>query len=179
MKRLIAASVLILLAGCAGETVGPGASAAAVASASATETLRDAAGRPVGTATLRQDGDSLRVRIEGTAMPRGSHGAHIHAVGLCTAPGFDSAGPHWNPTGRQHGKNNPAGMHLGDLPNLEIDAIGRGTLEYVVPGARMTGGAGAMLDGDGGAVVVHATADDYRTDPSGNSGGRIACATFR
>jgi Cu-Zn family superoxide dismutase len=128
---------------------------------------------------LSQDGDSLRVRIESTALPRGSHGAHIHAVGLCTPPGFDSAGPHWNPAGRQHGKNNPAGMHLGDLPNLEIDAAGRGTLEYVVPSARMTGGAGALLDGDGSAVVVHATADDYRTDPSGNSGGRIACAAFR
>lgn len=147
--------------------------------ATATETLRDASGRAVGTATVAQVGDSLRVTIAGAGLPQGAHGAHIHTTGLCQAPAFETAGPHWNPTGRQHGKDNPAGMHKGDLPNLTIDQSGRGSIEYVVEGASLTGAGARLLDADGAAVVVHATDDDYRTDPSGNSGGRIACAAFR
>ena len=174
-----AAAFALLLSACAREDMNAGAMSAAPAQASATETLRDAAGRPVGTATLTQTGDSIRVRIESASLPAGPHGAHVHAVGLCTPPGFDSAGPHWNPTAQQHGKNNPAGMHKGDLPNLLVDAAGRGALEYTIPGATMMGGTGPLMDGDGAAVVIHANADDYRTDPSGNSGGRIACAAFR
>lgn len=172
-----AACLAVMTAACAPQpaTVAPMATAAATA----TGMLRNATGRQVATATVTQIGDSLRVRIDGTALPPGSHAAHVHAVGVCAAPSFESAGPHWNPTTRQHGKNNPAGMHKGDLPNLLIDASGRGTIEYVISGAAMMGGAAALLDADGAAVVVHAAADDYRTDPSGNSGGRIACAAFR
>jgi superoxide dismutase, Cu-Zn family len=179
MKRLIyMAAATSILAGCATQGTDDAARMAATP-ASATEMLRDASGRAVGTATITQAGDSLRVRIEGTALPPGAHAAHVHAVGLCTPPTFDSAGPHWNPTGRQHGKNNPAGMHKGDLPNLTADTAGRVTLEHTITDARMTGAAAALLNGDGAAVVIHANADDYRTDPSGNSGGRIACAAFR
>jgi superoxide dismutase, Cu-Zn family len=172
------AAATAVLGGCATRE-SDGSASAATAPASATETLRDAAGRAVGTATIMQAGDSLRVRIDGTALPPGAHAAHVHAVGLCTPPNFDSAGPHWNPTGRQHGKNNPAGMHKGDLPNLTADTAGRVTMEYTITDARMMGGAAPLMDGDGAAVVIHANADDYRTDPSGNSCGRIACAAFR
>lgn len=175
--RYSALAVALMLTACAPQ---PAAMAPmSAAAASATEILRDAAGRQVATATVTQVGDSLRVRLDGTALPAGTHAAHVHAVGVCAAPGFESAGPHWNPTGRQHGKNNPAGMHKGDLPNLLIDASGRGSIEYVIADAAMTGGVAALLDADGSALVVHAGADDYRTDPSGNSGGRIACAAFR
>jgi Cu-Zn family superoxide dismutase len=112
-------------------------------------------------------------------MQRGTYAAHVHTVGACTAPDFTSAGPHWNPTGAQHGRNNPAGMHKGDLPNLSVGTDGRGSLEFLIAGAALRGGAAPLLDADGAAVVIHAQADDYRTDPAGNAGARIACGVLR
>lgn len=111
-------------------------------------------------------------------MPPGTYGAHVHTTGRCDPPDFASAGPHWNPTGQQHGKNNPRGMHKGDLPNLMVGTDGRGSFEFTIPRASISGGAMRMLDADGAALVVHQSADDYRTDPSGNSGGRIACGVL-
>lgn len=137
--------------------------------------LVDPAGRSMGSANASQAGNAIRIVVDGMALPLGAHGAHVHAVGACSPPDFASAGPHWNPTQRQHGKDNPAGAHAGDLPNVLIGADGRGSLQYAIPGARLAD----MMDGDGAAIVIHATADDYRTDPSGNSGGRIACGVFR
>jgi Cu-Zn family superoxide dismutase len=125
-----------------------------------------------------QVGDGIRIRIDATGLAAGSYGAHVHAVGRCDPPDFASAGPHWNPTGAEHGKNNPRGMHKGDLPNLLVGADGRGTLEMTVSGASLGGGNLNMLDADGASVVIHERADDYRTDPSGNSGGRRACGVF-
>jgi Cu-Zn family superoxide dismutase len=146
---------------------------------SATADLRDARGRSIGTATITQIGDGIRLAVEGSNLPGGAHGIHIHQVGVCAAPDFMSAGPHWNPASRQHGKDNPAGMHSGDLPNILIGTNGLGSLEYTIPSTLLSGGTRPVLDGDGAALVVHATADDYRTDPSGNSGARIACGVFR
>lgn len=177
MKRLLMGAVgAIALAGCMtnDESMAPAGGGAATASA----VLRDSAGRSMGTATASQSGDSIRITIDGMNMPPGPHGAHIHMVGRCDPPGFTSAGDHWNPTGQRHGKDNPQGMHMGDLPNLLIGADGRGSLEYTIPGARVSGGPMPLLDGDGAAIVIHAAADDYRTDPSGNSGARIACGVF-
>ena len=144
----------------------------------ASAVLRDSAGRNVGTASVSEDESGLRVRIEATALPQCVHGAHVHAVGRCDAPGFTSAGPHWNPNGREHGSLNPQGPHHGDLPNLLVGTDGRGTLEFVLPAGRVGRGDQAMLDGDGASLVIHATEDDYRTDPSGNSGARIACGVL-
>jgi len=118
------------------------------------------------------------VRVAATGLPPGPHGAHLHAVGRCDPPDFSSAGPHWNPTNRQHGTDNPAGPHMGDMPNLTAAQDGSGTIDFTVRGATMQGGQQALLDADGAALVIHADADDYRTDPSGNSGGRIACAVI-
>ena len=137
--------------------------------------LMDPSGRMMGTASVAQVGDSLRITITGMNLPAGAHGAHIHQTGLCTPPSFESAGGHWNPTSQQHGKDNPAGMHKGDLPNLLVGTDGRGIMEYTVP---MTSIA-ALMDADGAAVVIHAQPDDYRTDPSGSSGARIACGVLR
>ncbi len=148
-----------------------------IAGAAAAE-LRDLTGRSLGTATATQEGDRIRVRIVGTNLPPGVHGAHLHAIGDCAPPDFSSAGPHWNPTGRLHGTQNPQGPHLGDLPNLLIGTDGQGTLEYVVPAAQLERGDRALLDRDGASLVVHAAADDNRTDPSGNSGARIACGVL-
>lgn len=102
----------------------------------------------------------------------------IYTIGRCDTPGFTSAGPHWNPTGKMHGRDAPNGPHMGDLPNLIAGTDGNGRLEATIPGARLEGGATPLLDADGAAIVIHATADDCRTDPSGNSGARIACGAF-
>jgi Cu-Zn family superoxide dismutase len=107
-------------------------------------------------------------------MPTGTHGAHIHTSGRCEGPDFMTAGGHWNPAGTQHGSLNPAGPHDGDLPNIIIGTDGRGTLGVTVAGGTLDG----LLDADGAAMVIHAAADDMTTDPSGNSGARIACGVF-
>jgi Cu-Zn family superoxide dismutase len=140
--------------------------------------VRDTAGNTVARASLSQVGDAVRVRIEAAGLLPGTYGAHVHSVGRCDAPAFESAGPHWNPTGRLHGRDNPGGQHLGDLPNLMVGTDRRGSFEFTIPGATLAGGGRPVLDGDGAAIVVHARADDYRTDPSGNSGTRIACGVL-
>jgi Cu-Zn family superoxide dismutase len=104
---------------------------------------------------------------------------HLHQTGRCDAPDFASAGPHWNPTSHQHGRLNPQGPHLGDLPNLQVAANGSGRIDFVVPvPAGTAAGANPLLDADGTALVIHAAADDLWTDPSGNSGARIACGVL-
>jgi Cu-Zn family superoxide dismutase len=140
-------------------------------------TLRLANGLPAGTAQLIASGSQVNISVALTGLSAGVHGAHLHTVGACDAPEFTSAGPHLNPGQRQHGHENPAGAHLGDLPNATIGANGSGTLNATLEGTRDQVLA-QLFDADGTAIVVHATADDYRTDPSGNSGGRIACGVL-
>lgn len=163
------ASISLMLTGCVmtGRTTdspSPGARAL----------LADASGASRGTATFRQDGGVLVVQVTAEGMTPGIHGIHIHGVGLCDAPDFKTAGAHWNPAMKQHGRDNPLGSHQGDLPNLDVGPDGRGKLRFVVPMANLS----ELLDGDGSTIVVHSGADDYRTDPSGNSGARIACAVI-
>ncbi|MES2096883.1 MAG: superoxide dismutase family protein [Pseudomonadota bacterium] len=152
----------------------PDAGTATTAGRRATVALRTADGKTVGDATIRESADGLVVSLTVAGMTPGMHGAHLHAVGKCDGPDFASAGPHWNPTGTKHGSMNPAGPHEGDLPNLMIGADGKGTLTYKVAGGRFD----ALLDADGAALVIHAAPDDLKTDPSGNSGGRIACGVL-
>ncbi|HEV2866053.1 MAG TPA: superoxide dismutase family protein [Allosphingosinicella sp.] len=170
---LVCSGFAAALAGCAGQApVEPVSSPGEVRA-----DVRDAAGRLIATAIATEGADGVRVRLETSALAPGGYGAHIHSVGRCDPPGFESAGPHWNPAQRQHGSQNPQGQHLGDLPNLIVGANGEGSFEFAIPGATLAGRRG-MLDGDGAAIVVHAAADDYRTDPSGNSGARIACGVL-
>jgi Cu-Zn family superoxide dismutase len=120
--------------------------------------------------------------VEASGLPHGLHAIHVHSVGRCNPPDFASAGAHWNPSGRKHGLNNPAGPHAGDLPNVEVAANGVLSATVTLPNASLfapPGMPGALLDVDGAALVIHAQADDYITDPSGNSGSRIACAVIR
>jgi Cu-Zn family superoxide dismutase len=158
----------------------------AIESPAAIASLRDASGRDVGSAEFRSATSGLAVRIRVSGLSAGSHGVHIHAVGTCdasTTAAFSSAGGHFNPTSKQHGRLNPAGPHAGDLPNVVVDASGNGTLDVTAESLALTDGVAAILDADGSAVIVHANQDDERTDagPSGpgNSGARVACGVIR
>jgi Cu-Zn family superoxide dismutase len=169
---LAAAAALLALAGCDEGGMRTGAPVAGRTVAVAT--LRTADGAEVGRATATEVAGGLRFTIDSRGIPPGAHGAHIHTVGRCDPADFASAGGHWNPSGMKHGSLNAQGPHMGDLPNLIVDTGGRGSVGYVVPGATMAW----LLDVDGSAVVVHAGRDDLMTDPSGNSGARIACGVF-
>ena len=176
MKAKISAAAVAVL-GLAACVTGPRIDASAAMGAQAE--LRDAAGRIAARSTATRAGEGVRIRVEAAGLAPGSYGAHVHSAGRCDQPGFESAGPHWNPSGRAHGRENPQGQHLGDLPNLVVGTEGSGSFEFTIPAASMRGGRVPMLDSDGAAVVIHAQPDDYRTDPSGNSGSRIACGVFR
>ena len=138
-------------------------------------TFINAQGKNVGTVTVEHMASATMFLLKLYDLPPGVHGIHIHAVGQCTAPSFDSAGPHFNPDGHQHGKENPKGPHAGDLNNITIPADGKLEIQIDMPGIALRG-QGGLLDEDGASIVIHANPDDYKTDPSGNSGARIACA---
>lgn len=131
-------------------------------------------GAAIGTVRLFAEPTGALLRIDASGLSPGQHGVHLHAAGRCDAPSFTSAGPHWNPTGRKHGHLNPAGWHRGDLGNLGVGADGRLVAGLLVPAATLA----ELRDSDGTALVIHARPDDERTDPSGNSGDRIACAVL-
>ena len=144
--------------------------------------LINTSGQSIGSVRAWQTAGGVTFRIDAAGLPHGVHGLHVHAIGRCDPPDFASAGPHWNPTGRRHGMNNPAGPHAGDLPNIEVAADGVAGATVTLPGAVLVGApgrGGSLIDADGAALVVHAQADDYATDPSGNSGARIACAVLQ
>jgi Cu-Zn family superoxide dismutase len=172
-NRVIGAAVFCLVAaGCAPATVSSGRNATA-----ATVRLINAQGQPVGSAVLTDAEDGVRVNLNVRGLPAGTHGLHFHQNGTCDAPDFTTAGPHYNPAGKQHGTENPQGPHAGDLPNLTVGANGQGEIETVKEGVTLRR-ANPLLKQGGTALVIHAAADDYRTDPSGNSGARIACGVI-
>jgi Cu-Zn family superoxide dismutase len=140
--------------------------------------LRDEAGKTVGEATFQQSGDDVRITTTFTALPPGTHALHIHEVGKCEPP-FESAGGHFNPTGKQHGRDNPQGPHAGDLPNIEVPQTGQLKVEATAHGVSLGADKNGLLDMDGSALVVHEGADDYKSNPAGNSGKRIACGVIR
>jgi Cu-Zn family superoxide dismutase len=132
-------------------------------------------GRPVGTVTLSEDANGVTIKVDASAIAAGTHGVHLHEKGLCEGPKFESAGAHWNPESKQHGRDNPMGAHLGDLANFDIGQAGAATTSFTVAGVTMSGATNALADADGTSLVVHAKAHDYRTHPSGKSGDREAC----
>ena len=164
MRSLLPMIGISLLAGCA--TVEP--------TGGAPMALVNTAGQSIGSVVAWQTAGGVSFRINASGLPHGIHGLHVHSVGRCEGPDFASAGGHWNPGARQHGMNNPAGPHAGDLPNVDVAANGKLGATVTLAGASMAG----LLDADGSALVLHAGADDYKTDPSGNSGARIACAVI-
>jgi len=170
MRAIAVVIASLLAAGCA--TTGTPADNTAHAE------LRNAGGQVVGTAMLTQVGNAVRVVLEAQGLPPGVKGVHIHAVGKCDPPDFTTAGSHFNPQGRQHGALNPQGPHAGDLPNITIAPDGKGRLESTTQMVTLLTGPTSVFDADGSAIVVHAAPDDFRTDPTGNSGARIACGVI-
>ncbi|RED16018.1 superoxide dismutase family protein [Parasphingopyxis lamellibrachiae] len=140
--------------------------------------LRDASGAVRGDAVLVQLDQGIRLVLRAEDMAPGVMAAHIHMTGRCEVPGFTSAGGHWNPLGREHGRDNPAGQHMGDMPNLIVGQDGMGLLEVIIIGGRIDQGRAPLLDEDGAALMIHAGPDDYRSDPAGDAGPRIACGVI-
>jgi Cu-Zn family superoxide dismutase len=177
-KIALPAALLVLgLAACGSPEPAQEPAAEATAAAEPREAvapLQTAEGEPAGSATATALGDTVSISLAVENLPPGEHGVHVHMIGACEAPGFESAGAHWNPVNQTHGLEDPPGQHAGDMPNLTVAEDGTGTLEYQLVGGSFDG----LLDADGSAFVVHAMPDDQMTDPSGNSGDRIACGVF-
>ena len=136
--------------------------------------LKDASGKEVGQVTLTSTPSGVLMSLDLTAVPAGEHAFHVHAAGKCEPPDFKSAGPHFNPDETKHGLMNVEGPHAGDMPNLHVPSDGKLQIEVLNPTVTLSAES-ALLDEDGSAVIVHAAADDYKTDPAGNAGDRIAC----
>lgn len=140
--------------------------------------LQTASGLPAGTAQIVESGDTVTLTVALAGLPEGVHAMHLHTTGSCVAPDFKSAGGHLNPEGKQHGTLNPMGSHLGDMPNVTIAANGVGTATITLKGTPASLEP-VLFDGDGTAIVIHASPDDSMTDPTGNAGARLACGELK
>jgi len=177
---------LLLIAGCTrSSSVGSPATPPAPAPAQpaitpraqATATINDVSNTRIGSANFADTPAGLLVSGTVTGLGIGAHGVHLHTIGSCQAPAFTSAGGHFNPGRKQHGYKNPSGHHAGDLPNIIAPPAGAHSFQFLVEGVKLTGNDG-LLDADGAALVIHSSEDDYLTDPTGNSGGRLACGVI-
>ena len=141
----------------------------------ATADLMNSRGEVAGHAIFIQEPGGVRIQVDATGLAPGAHGIHFHAVSKCEPPSFDSAGPHFNPDGKHHGLDNPAGPHAGDFPNLIVGPDGAARASLLDPRVTLGAGRHSLFEAGGTSLVIHADPDDERTDPAGNSGPRIAC----
>ena len=151
------------------------ASGTALAADMAVAALADRDGKNVGTVTLRQTPHGALLHAKLVNLPAGAHAFHVHAVGKCEPP-FKSAAGHYNPDGKKHGLMSEDGPHAGDMPNIHVPASGALEIEVHAPGVNLDG---QLFDNDGAAIVIHEGADDYKTDPAGAAGPRIACGVIK
>ncbi len=140
--------------------------------------LKNAKGETVGTAVFTPADHGVRISLNVKNLPPGQHGIHIHEAGKCEPPDFKSAGGHFNPAGKQHGKLNPQGQHAGDLDNLLARRNGAAKVRMLVHGVSLGAGDDSLLRPGGTSLVIHANQDDLKTDPTGGSGARIVCGVI-
>lgn len=144
-------------------------------------TIKNTKGEEVGVARITETPQGVWITVTLPARPAGIepgiHAFHVHEVGKCEPP-FKSAGGHYNPLGKKHGIFAKEGKHAGDLPNLHVPENSALTVEYFVPQLTLDRGKARLLDDDGSALVIHAKADDYKSDPAGDAGDRIACGVI-
>ena len=140
--------------------------------------LMNAQGQPIGHATIAPESGGVGLRVDVTGLAPGSHGIHFHEVGKCEPPSFASAGGHFNPDGKHHGLDNPAGPHAGDFPNLVVGPDGSAHASFVSPRVTLATDGHGLFRSGGTSLVIHADPDDEKTDPAGNSGARIACGVI-
>lgn len=146
---------------------------------SASAPLMDAQGKEVGSANLTQTPHGVLINVAVKGLPPGDHAVHVHAVGKCEPP-FTTAGGHFNPGGQKHGLLAVDGHHAGDMPNLHVPQSGDLTVEILNTSLSLDKGKpNSVFDADGSAIVIHAKGDDYKSDPAGDAGGRIACGVIK
>jgi len=140
--------------------------------------LKDAQGKSVGSVVVSDEGSGVALQLELHDLTPGEHGIHFHQVPKCEGPDFKSAGGHFNPESKKHGFDNPDGHHAGDLKNFTVGPDGKATkVTLEDKDVTLKDGPHSLLT-NGTAIVVHAKGDDYKTDPSGNSGDRVACGVI-
>ncbi|WP_018930808.1 superoxide dismutase family protein [Gracilibacillus lacisalsi] len=170
MKRYVLCfclAVLMFLAGCQAEGRSP-----------LEVRLYNVDNDAVGTATFKEQEDMVSVQIEVEGLEQGLHGVHIHEYAKCEGPDFQSAGNHFNPEGNEHGLMHPDGAHLGDMPNLEVEADGTADVELELPGATLMDGDKSLLREDGTSIIIHGGEDDGVSQPAGDAGDRIVCGVI-
>lgn len=167
---------MLLLAGCGKSTAWLPVSGDLAKQISAP--LINAKGENTGEVTFVEDKDGVTITIIAEGLTPGLHGTHIHEKGVCTTPDFTSAGAHFNPSGKQHGFKNPKGFHAGDLPNIEVGEDGKVAVTMTTTDFTLKDSEISLLDSGGSSLVIHEKGDDYKTDPAGDSGARLACAAI-
>lgn len=141
--------------------------------------LENAEGEVVATANLTQADGGVHIVLDVDGLPEGTHGFHVHEKGVCEPPDFESAGGHYNPTNMKHGKLHPEGPHAGDFDNIEVDKNGKAHVEFTTNQVTLEKGQeNTLYTDEGTSLVIHADPDDYKSQPSGNAGERIACGVI-
>jgi len=137
--------------------------------------IKDATGKDVGTVKIKSIASGVELKLNLRGLVSGEHAIHFHQNAKCEAPDFKSAGPHFNPDGKMHGLENPMGAHAGDMLNFTVDAKGNAKATIVNKSVNLGTDSHSLYSNGGTSLVVHAKADDMKTDPAGNAGDRIAC----
>lgn len=178
LQRWVFFSICVLvIGGCTKEGIQIPVSAER--SLSITVPLIDGSNTKMGEVELFEGEGGLTLYVTAKGLTPGLHAIHFHETAKCTPPDFTSAGAHFNPTGREHGFDNPKGPHAGDLPNIEANKEGNIAAKITTAAVTLQKGmAHSLRDEDGSAIIIHAKLDDYKTNPAGNSGERIACAAI-
>jgi len=143
-----------------------------------TVNLQDGQGKSVGAAVLSGAPQGIKIKLNVHDLTAGEHAIHVHQTAKCDAPDFKTAGAHFNPDGKKHGLENPDGPHAGDIPNFRVDAKGKSRATLTASNVTLGDDPRSVFTGGGTALVIHAKPDDNKTDPSGNSGDRIACGVI-